>query len=350
MKDFSCGKSKISQIMIQLEKEGYIKRKQIKLKQEKERINNRQDKSLWEITLELPEVNMKNLVNQSDRLNSQKNTIPNINSDTKKELCSSYVRSTNPPVLKILPHNRNKKNIINTKSNNICFFLNEINLVSELIRRNMKKLPTNIITKAKKFAYSLYSKELIKQKTSELNKHDLATELIFHTSEWEPKKLGNLTRETKFNIALSVAWKLISEGKWKTPRKLEEAKILNKEYEHYKEIFKESKTISLELFEIQSKVSNKLGLDIDLISQIKQPPFNKETEDDQHNNRRTTRIRSPYPSLFDLNQEGFSEGFINHMKKFSLRINKKFTINKTDEFNNLTPKKTKIFEFFKKKQ
>ena len=366
MKDFSCGKSKISQIMIQLEKEGYIKRRQIKLKQEKEQINSRKDKSLWEITLELPETDMENLVNQNDRLNLQKNINFEINSDIEEEKSyPSYVRNTDPPVYKILPHNRNKKHIINIKSNNVCSFKNEINLVSELIKKNVKKLPISITTKAKKFAYSLYSKRLVEQETSRLNKHNLAKELIFHASEWEPKKLGNLTKETKFNIALSVAWKLVCEGKWKTPRKLEQAKILNEEYKHYKDVSKGSKTIALELLEIQSKVSNKLGLDIDLISQIKQFSSNKGIKDDQYNNRRTTEIHPPYQSLSNLDQrEKHNNSYMNHIKKVlkemkerdeerdisKIEINKKSANNKIDKCNNSALKRLKIFELFKKKQ
>ena len=319
MKDFSCSKSKISQIITQLEKEGYIKRRQIKLKQEKEEINSRKDKSLWEITLELPEVDIKNIVNQNDRSNLQKNINFKINSDIKEEKSyPSYVHDIPPPVLKTLPHNRNKKHIINIKSNNICFFKNEINLVSELIKKNKKKLPKNIITKAKKFAYSLHSKKLIKEETSQLNKHDLAKELIFHASEWEPKKLGNFAKETKFNIALSVAWKLICEGKWKTPRKLEQAKILNEEYKYYKDVYKKSKKIPLALFEIQLKIGNEFGLDTDLISPIKQSLSNEETENDKHSSKKISKIDAPYQTSSNLHQSTNSEenssSYMNHIR------------------------------------
>ncbi len=145
----------------------------------------------------------------------------------------------------------------------------EFNIHSEFIREKLKTLPKNKADKARRFAYSLVSKGLPSGYTSSLTKDELAKELIFHAATWKPTKIGAKTREQEIDTALSVAWKAVVSGKWQSPLELAKAQVLEYEFRHYKQKYRESGVLSYEIKSLETEVSRLLGRWYDLGSKIK---------------------------------------------------------------------------------
>ena len=133
----------------------------------------------------------------------------------------------------------------------------EFDIHSELIRAKLKMLPKDKADKARKFAYSLVSKGLAIGYAANLSKHELAKQIIHHAATWKPTKLGVVSREKEIDAALSVAWKAIVAGTWKTPLELAKAETLQYEFRYYKQKYLESGIISNELSSLES-ATNKL--------------------------------------------------------------------------------------------
>ena len=68
----------------------------------------------------------------------------------------------------------------------------EFNIYSQLIRNKLKTLPKDKADKARKFAYSLASKNLATGYAASLNKHELAKQLIYHAASWKPTKFVSI--------------------------------------------------------------------------------------------------------------------------------------------------------------
>ena len=135
----------------------------------------------------------------------------------------------------------------------------EFNICSELIREKLKTLPKDKADKARKFAYTLFSKKLAKGYTASLTKHELAKQLIHHAATWKPTKLGNISREKEIDTALSVAWKSIVGGTWQTPLEFAKAEVLNYEYQYYRKKYQESGVLSHEIKSLETEVNKLLG-------------------------------------------------------------------------------------------
>jgi len=145
----------------------------------------------------------------------------------------------------------------------------EFNIHSEFIRDKLKTLPKDKANKARRFAYSLVSKDLACGYAASLTKGELAKELIFHAATWKPTKAGAITREEEIDTALSVAWKAIASGKWQAPLELSKALVLEYEFRHYKYKYQESGGISHELKTLEIDVEKLLGKWCDLEGKIK---------------------------------------------------------------------------------
>jgi hypothetical protein len=145
----------------------------------------------------------------------------------------------------------------------------EFDIYSELIREKLKELPKDKADKARKFAYSLISQKLASGYAGSLNKHELAKQLIYHAATWKPTKLGSISREKEIDTALSVAWKAIVGGTWKTPLELGKAEILQYEFRHYRMKYQKSGVISSELKTLEIDTEKLLGKWYDLDGKIK---------------------------------------------------------------------------------
>lgn len=135
----------------------------------------------------------------------------------------------------------------------------EFNIVSELIRKNLKELPRGKADKARKFAYCLVSQKLTRGYAAGLSKHELAKQLIHHAATWKPTKLGSISREKEIDTALAVAWKAVVSGTWQPPLELAKAEILQHEFNAYKHKYQQSGVISHDLISLQCIVKTLLG-------------------------------------------------------------------------------------------
>jgi len=144
----------------------------------------------------------------------------------------------------------------------------EFNICSELIREKLKILPKDKADKARKFAYSLFSKKLATGYAAGLSKHELAKQLIYHAATWKPTKLGSISREKEIDTALSVAWKVIVGGTWQVPLELAKAEVLQHEFRWYRRKYQESGVLSQEAKVLESDVNNLLGSWCDLVGKI----------------------------------------------------------------------------------
>ena len=161
---------------------------------------------------------------------------------------------------------KNRQNRINAKGKAKP---KEFNIHSEFIRDKLKTLPKDKADKARRFAYSLVSKGLPSGYASSLTKHELAKELIFHAATWKPTKAGTKTRAQEIDTALSVAWKVIVNGKWQAPLELSKALVLEYEFRHHKQKYQKSGVISSELKTLEIDTEKLLGKWCDLDGKIK---------------------------------------------------------------------------------
>lgn len=129
-------------------------------------------------------------------------------------------------------------------------------------------LPKDKANKARKFAYSLISKELANGYAASLSKHELAKQMIHHAAIWKPTKLGSISREKEIDTALSVAWKAVVSGTWQIPLELAKAEVLQYEFNAYREKYQESGVLSHEAKALESDVNNLLGGWCDLVGKI----------------------------------------------------------------------------------
>lgn len=124
---------------------------------------------------------------------------------------------------------------VNVKKQNTGLKKKEFSITAELVRRKLRDIPKDKADKARKYAYSIVSKRLAKGYAANLDKHELAKQLIFHISTWKPTKLGNIGKEREIDTALSIAWKAISNGTWQAPLEYAKAEIMDLEFSHYRE-------------------------------------------------------------------------------------------------------------------
>ena len=136
---------------------------------------------------------------------------------------------------------------------------NEFNILSELIRENLKSLPKDKADKARKFAYALISKGLATGYAASLSKGELAKQLIYHAASWKPTKLGSIAKDKEIDTALAVAWKAVISGKWQIPQQYAKAEILQHEYNYYKEKYRSSGVLSLDISSLEVEVNKLLG-------------------------------------------------------------------------------------------
>jgi hypothetical protein len=194
-------------------------------------------------------------------------------------------------------NNEGDKNI-NIKNNYKNNKQKEFNIYSELIRKKIKILPKDKADKARKFAYTLVSKDLTKGYASSLSKHELAKQLIYHAATWKPTKLGtNLSREKEIDAALSVAWKAIVSGTWTIPLELAKAEILQCEFKHYKRKYRESGILSHEAKALELDVNNMLGGWYDLIGEI-----TRGTKGIDHRSIEVATTQQDSSKYYDINQ------------------------------------------------
>ena len=123
----------------------------------------------------------------------------------------------------------------------------DFSIPKELVRRKLKNIPQDKADKARKYAYSLFSKRIPTGYASTLDKHELAKQFIIHAATWKPTKLGNLTREHEIDAALSFAWKSVTDGTWQSPLEYAKAKILDYEFLSYRDKYKHSGILSPQL-------------------------------------------------------------------------------------------------------
>lgn len=156
-------------------------------------------------------------------------------------------------------------------------FLNEFsrkkekrfNIASQFIRQCLRELPQEKAEKARKFAYALVSKKLAKGYAAELNKHELAKQLIHHAATWKPTKLGILTKDEQIDAALATAWRAIVQGTWKAPLEWEKAKGLDFEFNCYIRKYKIDGVLSSDINSLEFTVGKLLKNEfIDLRSKI----------------------------------------------------------------------------------
>jgi len=155
----------------------------------------------------------------------------------------------------------------------------EFNVSSLLIKERLKLLSKDKADKARKFAYSLFSKKLTKGYASTLSKHELAKQFIFHASSWKPTKVDRSASDDKLvDIALSVAWNAVVKGSWQEPLEWAKAKALQYEFLSYKNKFKDSGIISKELKSLESMINNLLRNNYNLENIISQEVEKKTNE------------------------------------------------------------------------
>jgi hypothetical protein len=250
---YCCDKRHLSKALITLAAVGLIKREHFYLK--KEAIaQGRQDKSLWKITLlsEIPQPALKNNKIYTDdsssvypgKTSEQYITavISELDQDTYKARKNSnpkhVVACIDPEVANSSPYNNKNlilKNIFNSNLGakpKVSLFKNknekelpntvknkntsaqgykkpkknkDFNICTALIKEKLKTLSQDKADKTRKFAYSLFSKKLVKGYAASLDKHELAKQFIHHTATWKPTKIYYNSKDKQIDAALSVA-------------------------------------------------------------------------------------------------------------------------------------------------
>ena len=152
------------------------------------------------------------------------------------------------------------------------------NVCTLLVKEKLKILPKDKADKARKFAYSLFSKKLTKGYAASITKHELAKQFIYHAATWKPTKItrykqrtggyedanynkitSGLTEDQQIDIALSVAWNSVVKGKWQEPLEWKKAKALQYEYLAYKKKYQESGIMSKEIHSLEIVVNTLLS-------------------------------------------------------------------------------------------
>ena len=139
----------------------------------------------------------------------------------------------------------------------------DFSITKELVRRKLKNIPQDKADKARKYAYSLFSKKIPTGYAATLDKHELTKQFIIHVATWKPSKLGKLARTQEIDAALSFAWKSIANGTWQAPLEYAKAKILDYELQSYRDKYShlgvlspELKTLEIETDKLFSGYSN----------------------------------------------------------------------------------------------
>jgi hypothetical protein len=161
----------------------------------------------------------------------------------------------------------------------------EFNIHSELIREKLKLLPQDKADKARKFAYSLISKNLATGYAAGLTKYELAKQLIHHAVNWKPTKLGSISREKEIDTALAVAWKAIAGGTWQMPLELAKAQVLQYEFRYYRHKYQQSGILSHEIKSLEIAVSNLLGAWHNLATKITKTDGKRAGDNVTHNSK-----------------------------------------------------------------
>jgi predicted transcriptional regulator len=308
---YCCDKRHISKALIMLAAVGLIKREHFYLK--KEAIaQGRQDKSLWKITL-LSEISQSALKQNNNTYTDDSNSVYPIKTSEQyittmiSELDQSTYPARNNPkqddvVACIDPEVANSslynnknfilKNIFNSNLRvkpKVSLFKNnkksekeltnnsqnkntstqshkkpkknkDFNICTALIKEKLKTLSQDKADKARKFAYSLFSKKLAKGYAASLDKHELAKQFIHHAATWKPTKIYCNSKDKQIDTALSVAWKAVVKGTWQAPLEWNKAQALQYEYIDYRNKYLESGILSQELRSLESTVKSVLGI------------------------------------------------------------------------------------------
>ena len=316
---YCCDKRHISKALIMLAAAWLIKREQFYLK--KEAIaQGRQDKSLWKITL-LSEISQSALKQNNNTYTDDSNSVYPIKTSEQyittmiSELDQSTYPARNNPnqddvVACIDPevsnsslyNNKNLilKNIFNSNLSakpKVSLFKNnkkieeelpisiqnentstqnhkkpkknkDFNICTALIKEKLKTLSQDKADKARKFAYSLFSKKLAKGYAASLDKNELAKQFIHHAATWKPTKIYCNSKDKQIDTALSVAWKAVVKGTWQAPLEWNKAQALQNEYVDYRNKYLKSGILSQELRSLESAVTGLLGGYYDLTSKI----------------------------------------------------------------------------------
>lgn len=144
-----------------------------------------------------------------------------------------------------------------------------------LLENATQLLSPEKVSKARKFAYSLFSKKSRQDYILNLSKKELADQFILHAAFWKPTKIdckGN--KEKQVNIALSVAWSAVINSRWKEPIKLTQARILDNKLLKYKEEYRNHRTINDNIQLLEKSIKSLLRIDYDL-SYIIEREFSK---------------------------------------------------------------------------
>jgi DNA-binding MarR family transcriptional regulator len=351
---YSCNAKDISKSIRALEASGFIKTENVHVrKQANCQIQERQDTSLWKITLMLPDYCISELNKVKDRILKVKNTqdeltIAENNIDPKAmqdcltlggikfnlnleqslllktlivadkiditeshidsvmeeldigdteheqsiiEVLTSASKNKDPHVAKSglllnkdLKSKANKSNLGTTSKVLLNKFLKKLkrdkkeeqfNICSELIRKKLNQLPKDKADKARRFAYTIFTKGLALGYAATLNKHELVKQLIHHAASWKPTKFGSISREKEIDTALSVAWKAIINGTWKAPLELAKAEILQYEFIYYQQKYIRDGILSEEIRNLEKATNSLLGMNYDLTSRITEANINK---------------------------------------------------------------------------
>jgi hypothetical protein len=192
----------------------------------------------------------------------------------------------------------------------------QFNICSELIRNKLKELPQDKADKARKYAYSIFSKKLAKSYAASLSKEELAKQLIHHAATWKPTQLGNISREKEIDTALAVAWKSIVSGTWQPPLEVAKAEVLQYEYQYYRKKYQESGVVSHEIKSLGIEVNKLLGGWYDLEKEIKLCATSKFSKITKLNNE---HYRS-YGSVLQNDSSKNRKYIIGETKKYAVNI------------------------------
>jgi hypothetical protein len=111
----------------------------------------------------------------------------------------------------------------------------DIESVLKLLQQaNRDKLQPDILDKITKFAGAIKSRQIAKGYAADLSSEDLLEEIIHHVANWHPSKINCDAEKDRQEVALSVAWKTITNGKWFCPHSYNQVAILEREHQAYR--------------------------------------------------------------------------------------------------------------------
>lgn len=96
---------------------------------------------------------------------------------------------------------------------------------------NLNAVSPEKADKAKRFAHALKKRNLTCGYAAEISVEQLIKEFVHHAANWVPTKAQCKSKSEAIDLALTVAWKQVVNGKWSCPRGLVQADILNRELE-----------------------------------------------------------------------------------------------------------------------